>query len=241
MSSPTTSPTSTPTASRPTIRCSRNISTRTRMRTISSATTAGSAMCRTAAPSATSTQGAVEQTKQSARHRDQRQRLLRRADRRRRALHPRRQPAAQQHGPARDLRRQSGAGHLRPDRVPADRPRHQRSPPTAPSRCVEGTGRPIRSAASFASSASTDAQKLLKHGANLYSAGAGGTPQADTKSTLQQGFIEKSNVNSVAEMSRMVEVMRTYSRSRTCCSSRATCTNRRSRSSPTCRPEREEN
>ena len=34
--------------------------------------------------------------------------------------------------------------------------------------------------------------------------------QADTKSTVQQGYIEKSNVNSVGEMSRMVEVMRSY-------------------------------
>ena len=56
-----------------------------------------------------------------------------------------------------------------------------------------------------------DAQKLLKQGNNLYSAGTGeGAPQADTKSTIQQGFVEKSNVNSVVEMSHMVEVMRTY-------------------------------
>ena len=32
----------------------------------------------------------------------------------------------------------------------------------------------------------------------------------DTKSTVQQGYVEKSNVNSVGEMSRMVEVMRSY-------------------------------
>ena len=55
-----------------------------------------------------------------------------------------------------------------------------------------------------------DAQKLLKQGDNLYSAGAGTAAQADTKSTVQQGFVEKSNVNSVVEMSHMVEVMRTY-------------------------------
>ena len=53
----------------------------------------------------------------------------------------------------------------------------------------------------------TDAQKLIKQGNNLYS-GDGGAQ--DTKSTIQQGFVEKSNVNSVMEMSHMVEVMRTY-------------------------------
>jgi flagellar basal-body rod protein FlgF len=55
-----------------------------------------------------------------------------------------------------------------------------------------------------------DAQKLLKQGNNLYSAPDGGAARADTKSTVVQGFVEKSNVNSVVEMSHMVEVMRTY-------------------------------
>jgi flagellar basal-body rod protein FlgF len=54
-----------------------------------------------------------------------------------------------------------------------------------------------------------DAQKLLKEGSNLYSAGEGDA-QPDTKSVVQQGFIEKSNVNSVAEMSNMIEVTRAY-------------------------------
>jgi flagellar basal-body rod protein FlgF len=53
-------------------------------------------------------------------------------------------------------------------------------------------------------------QALQKEGANLFSVSAGATPQADIKSQLNQGFIEKSNVNSVAEMSRMIEAMRTY-------------------------------
>jgi flagellar basal-body rod protein FlgF len=55
-----------------------------------------------------------------------------------------------------------------------------------------------------------DAQKALKEGFNLYAAGEGGAPQADTKSQVRQGFIEKSNVNAVAEMSRMIEVTRAY-------------------------------
>jgi flagellar basal-body rod protein FlgF len=54
-----------------------------------------------------------------------------------------------------------------------------------------------------------DPQNLLKEGANLYAAGQA-TSQPDLKSTIRQGFIEKSNVNSLAEMSRMIEVSRTY-------------------------------
>jgi flagellar basal-body rod protein FlgF/flagellar basal-body rod protein FlgG len=55
-----------------------------------------------------------------------------------------------------------------------------------------------------------DAQKLLKEGSNLYAAGEGGGALPDTASRVRQGFIEKSNVNSVTEMSRMIEVTRTY-------------------------------
>jgi flagellar basal-body rod protein FlgF len=54
-----------------------------------------------------------------------------------------------------------------------------------------------------------EAQKMLKEGFNLYAAGEG-SAQPDLKSELRQGFIEKSNVNAVAEMSRMIEVTRTY-------------------------------
>jgi flagellar basal-body rod protein FlgF len=54
-----------------------------------------------------------------------------------------------------------------------------------------------------------DAQKLLKQGNNLFSS-PDGAAQQDTKSTIQQGFVEKSNVNSVVEMSRMIEINRTY-------------------------------
>jgi len=54
------------------------------------------------------------------------------------------------------------------------------------------------------------AQNLLKEGNNLYAAGTGAAAQPDTASRVKQGFIEKSNVNSVSEMSRMIEVTRTY-------------------------------
>lgn len=53
-------------------------------------------------------------------------------------------------------------------------------------------------------------QSLTKEGANLYSAPAGTVAQADTTSRVNQGFVEKSNVNAVTEMTRMMEVMRTY-------------------------------
>ena len=54
------------------------------------------------------------------------------------------------------------------------------------------------------------AQKLSKEGSNLYAAKDGAVAQPDPTSKLRQGFIEKSNVNAVAEMSRMIEVTRAY-------------------------------
>ena len=54
------------------------------------------------------------------------------------------------------------------------------------------------------------AQNLQKEGSDLYSAGAGTAALPDTTSRLRQGFVEKSNVNAVLEMSRMIEVTRTY-------------------------------
>ena len=76
---------------------------------------------------------------------------------------------------------------------------------------VEGSGRTDSIRGTLRVVSFTDAQKMLKEGLNLYSAGEGGTPQPDTKSTIRQGFIEKSNVNAVSEMSRMMEVSRAYS------------------------------
>ena len=75
---------------------------------------------------------------------------------------------------------------------------------------VEGTGRvdSVRGKLRLVSFA--QAQQLLKEGSNLYSAGEGGGAQPDITSKVRQGFIEKSNVNSVSEMSRMIEVSRTY-------------------------------
>jgi flagellar basal-body rod protein FlgF len=55
-----------------------------------------------------------------------------------------------------------------------------------------------------------DPQTAQKQGNNLYAAVGDAVPQPDPKSIIQQGSIEKSNVSAVGEMSRMVQVMRTY-------------------------------
>jgi flagellar basal-body rod protein FlgF len=72
---------------------------------------------------------------------------------------------------------------------------------------VEGNGRTDSLRGKLRLVSFTDAQKLLKEGANLFS-GEGAAP--DLKSQVQQGYIEKSNVNSVVEMSRMIEITRAY-------------------------------
>jgi flagellar basal-body rod protein FlgF len=74
---------------------------------------------------------------------------------------------------------------------------------------VEGNGRTDSIRGKLRLVSFPDAQKLLKEGFNLYTAGEG-SAQPDAKSTVRQGFIEKSNVNAVAEMSRMIEVSRAY-------------------------------
>jgi flagellar basal-body rod protein FlgF len=53
-------------------------------------------------------------------------------------------------------------------------------------------------------------QRLQKDGASTYVAPAGVTPQVPTNARVSQGAIEKSNVKSVMEMTRMVEVTRAY-------------------------------
>src|SRR6266540_1179703 len=75
---------------------------------------------------------------------------------------------------------------------------------------VEGTGRTDSVRGKLRLVSFADAQKLVKEGGNLYSAGQGIAAQPDTTSRVRQGFIEKSNVNSVHEMSRMIEITRTY-------------------------------
>ena len=52
--------------------------------------------------------------------------------------------------------------------------------------------------------------RLQKDGAGVFQAPAGVTPQVDKLSRVMQGTIEKSNVRSVIEMTRMIEVTRSY-------------------------------
>ena len=52
--------------------------------------------------------------------------------------------------------------------------------------------------------------RLQKDGSSTFLAPANVTPQADKNSRLVQGAVEKSNVRSVIEMTRMIEVTRTY-------------------------------
>ncbi len=54
------------------------------------------------------------------------------------------------------------------------------------------------------------AEQLRKDGTTLFAAPAGLTPQAAPTAGVIQGAIEKSNVRAVVEMTRMIEVTRTY-------------------------------
>jgi flagellar basal-body rod protein FlgF len=53
-------------------------------------------------------------------------------------------------------------------------------------------------------------QSLQKDGGSTFNAPNGVTPQPAANSTIVQGAVEKSNVKGVAEMSRMIEITRTY-------------------------------
>ncbi|MGO3933900.1 flagellar basal-body rod protein FlgF [Rhodopseudomonas pseudopalustris] len=53
-------------------------------------------------------------------------------------------------------------------------------------------------------------QRLIKEGSNLFTAGDGAAQQPAVNVQVRQGFIEKSNVNSVAEMTQMLDVSRAY-------------------------------
>jgi flagellar basal-body rod protein FlgF len=56
-----------------------------------------------------------------------------------------------------------------------------------------------------------EAQRLQKEGSSLFAAPAGVTPQpAPSSVRVIQGAVEQSNVRSVVEMARMIEITRTY-------------------------------
>ncbi len=56
----------------------------------------------------------------------------------------------------------------------------------------------------------TDMQQLQKDGSSLFNATGGAQAQPATKARIIQGSIEKSNVRGVVEMSRMIEITRSY-------------------------------
>jgi flagellar basal-body rod protein FlgF len=53
-------------------------------------------------------------------------------------------------------------------------------------------------------------QQLRKDGTSNFIAAEGVTPEAAANSTIQQSFVEKSNINAVMEMTRMIDITRTY-------------------------------
>jgi flagellar basal-body rod protein FlgF len=53
-------------------------------------------------------------------------------------------------------------------------------------------------------------QRLQKDGGSGFRAPNGVQPQSDTKAGIVQGAVEKSNVRGVVEMSRMIEITRSY-------------------------------
>ncbi len=55
-----------------------------------------------------------------------------------------------------------------------------------------------------------DLSALSKQGDNLYVDNGGQTPQAATNVTLQQGMVEKSNVQPISEITNLIEITRTY-------------------------------
>jgi flagellar basal-body rod protein FlgF/flagellar basal-body rod protein FlgG len=75
---------------------------------------------------------------------------------------------------------------------------------------LEGTGRTDSIRGKLRLTSFSQPQRLVKEGSNLFSLGEGNAAQADTKSTVAQGFVERSNVNAVTEMSRMIEINRMY-------------------------------
>ena len=53
-------------------------------------------------------------------------------------------------------------------------------------------------------------QQLQKDGSSTFNAADGAQPQPATNAGLVQGSLEKSNVRGVVEMSRMIEITRSY-------------------------------
>ena len=102
---------------------------------------------------------------------------------------------------------------------PTDK-RRSTSPPTATSRCVEGTGRTDSVRGKLRLVSFADAQKLVKEGGNLYSARPGRRRPARHHLAGRARASSRSRTSIPShEMSRMIEITRTYTQISRCCSS----------------------
>ena len=106
-----------------------------------------------------------------------------------------------------------GARRRRADHAAAHRPATSRSASDGTVSVREGaTPRSIRSAASCVSSRFDQPQRLQKDGGSTFIAPAGVDPRPRRRAprASMQGALEKSNVRGVVEMTRMIEITRTY-------------------------------
>ena len=149
--------------------------------------------------------------RQPARRRDRRRRLPGRADAARRALHPQRRAADQRRAASSSPPTATGcwatAGRSCSSRPTATSP----STATARSRCARARASPKRSAASCGSSRFAKPQRLQQGRRQHCSRRRPASRRSRRRPrSVMQGAIEKSNVRAVIEMTRMIEVTRTY-------------------------------
>ena len=238
MSSPTTSPTSTRTASRPTGRCSRNICARRRMKTISCAPTAASPSCRTAPPSTISPPAPPSRPRTRSTSRS--------------TATPSwwcRPPAGERY--TRDgglqinnqgqLVTASGDPVLGTSGPIVFQPTDKAINIAADGNVtvLEGTGRTNSVRGKLRLVSFADAQKLVKEGGNLYSAGQGVAAQPDTTSQVAPGLhreVERQFRPRNEPHDR--DHAHLHADLGACCSSSTTCTEPQSRNSPTFRHNR---
>ena len=108
------------------------------------------------------------------------------------------------------IERRPGARHRRPDHV--SEPDHDIViSRTGIITVREGSPPPTRRAARCSSASFASRSVLQKDGASTFMAPPGVTSTTPSPNTrIVQGAIEKSNVNGVAEMARMIEITRSY-------------------------------
>ena len=159
-------------------------------------------------------QGNLQQSANHARRRDPRQRLLRDPDaRRHHRLHPRRLVPGQRDRPARHQQRLHGAARHHDSGDGAERDDRQRRHGER-RRC---RARPLPQAVGQLQLAGfVNPAGLEPKGQNIFGeTAASGTPNVGAPGqnglgSLQQGFVETSNVNVVEELVQMIQTQRAY-------------------------------